>query len=168
MAGRLGAILAPLWLLALGAATAPPVAAAAIPADWITVSADSILTLKAPPGTRFRKERDTDGFVGTFVGPGFVLQLAYGAHSNPLADPRPYVAYVAQPAQIDGKPATIVSATVADPAADRRYFIGLHVPELGRSGRGALSLTISGTAATPGEEGLMLRIFETIRLKSQR
>jgi hypothetical protein len=114
-------------------------------------------------GTKFQRQTGADSFVGILVGPGFELQVDYGAYSDPLTDKSRFAAYSAQLTHIDGKPATIVRATPAGASADRRSFIGLHIAQLGQSGRGSLGLTISGPVPDSDREALVLRMFDTIR-----
>ena len=156
-------ILASLGLLALSAGVAPAKTQAAIPKDWIKISAGPVLTLAAPPGTHFQPAQGADLFVGTLVGPGFELQLDYGAFSDPLTDKSRFSSYSPKNATIDGKSATVVRAT----SLDRRIeLLGLHVPNLGQSGRGSLSLTIMGTISDAKEEAVVRQMFGTIQFTS--
>jgi hypothetical protein len=164
MSNRRRWVLTSLSLAALRAWIAPAAGAPATPADWIIIAAGSFLTLKAPQGTRFEARSGADSFLGVFVGPGFALQLDYGAYSDPLTDQSRFTAYSAQSIHIDGKPATIVRATPAGHSADLGRFIGLHFPELGRTGRGSLSLTITAVVSDSRQEELVLRMFDSIQL----
>ena len=85
------------------------------------------------------------------------------AFSDPLTDTSRFFAYSAKNATIDGKSATVVRAT----SLDRRIeLLGLHVPNLGQSGRGSLSLTIMGTISDVKQEGAVRQIFNTIQFIS--
>jgi hypothetical protein len=81
-----------------------------------------------------------------------------------LTDQSRFTGYLAQKILIDGRSATIVhAATLAGPAAAPGRFIGLHIPQLGHSGRGALSLTLSSVVSDSKQEALVGCIFDTIR-----
>ncbi len=156
-------ILASLGLVALSAGIAPAKTQAVIPKDWIKITAGPVLTLAAPPGTYFQTAQGADSFVGTLAGPGFELQLDYGAFSDPLTDKSRFSAYSAKNATIDGKAALVVRGT----SLDRRIeLVGLHVPNLGQSGRGSSSLTIMGTISDPKEEAVVRQMFGTIQFTS--
>ena len=92
----------------LSAGVAPAKTQAAIPKDWIKISAGPVLTLAAPPGTHFQPAQGADSFVGTLVGPGFELQLDYGAFFDPLTDKSRFQ-LSPKNATIDGKSATVVA-----------------------------------------------------------
>jgi hypothetical protein len=159
--GRRQLILGSSALLVL-AGDARVLAEAPVPVDWVNLSIGSLLTLAAPPGTRFEPGRGADSLVGTLVGPNFKLQLDYGVYSDPLTDQSRFMTYWAEKILVDNKPATIVHATVASPSTDPARFIGLHVPQLGKSGLGALSLTLSSVVSDSEQQGILDRMFGSI------
>jgi hypothetical protein len=150
-------------LLALFALIAPAASAHGTPAEWITISVGSLLTIKAPPGTQFQARPGADSFLGIIVGKGFELELDYGVYSDPLTDRSRFATYSAQSIRIDGKPATIVRATPAGHSTDQGGFIGLHVRQLGQSMLGSLSVTITAVVSNAEQEQLIRQIFESIR-----
>jgi hypothetical protein len=158
--------LSSLGLIVLQSWIASAVSAPAVPADWITVAAGHVLTLQAPPGTRFETRPGADSFLGVFLGAGFEIQLDYGVYSDPLAERSQFSSYKSEPTRVNGKPATLVHATPNKGSSTYRgTFVGLHVTELGRTVVGELSLTLIGLVSDEAQEALIRRIFATIRLK---
>ena len=133
---------------------------------WISLSIGSILALEAPAGTTF-KPVSGDSFVGMLTGPGFALQLDYGLYSDRLTDQSRFSQYKAEAAKIDGRAATVVQGTLKDSKTPGR-FIGLHVPNLGHSTLGTLSLTVAGTVLGEKEIPVVKRIFDTIHFVSKQ
>ena len=149
-------------LLMLGAACGP----AGATSGWISVKIGSLLTLKAPAGTTF-KTVPGDSFVGLLAGPGFALQMDYGLYSDPLTDQSRFSTYSAEPVQIDGRPAIVVRGTPKRSSTPGQ-FIGLHVPQLGHSSLGTLSLTVAGIVPEQKEITVVRRIFDTIHFVTKQ
>ena len=149
-------------LLMLGTACGP----AGATSDWISLKIGSILTLEAPAGTTF-KTVPGDSFVGALTGPGFALQLDYGLYSDPLTDQSRFSKYNAETAKIDGRAAMVVEGMPKNSKVPGR-FIGLHVPNLGHSTLGTLSLTVAGTVPGQKEITVVRHIFATIHFVSKQ
>ena len=141
-------------------------AATPIRPGWISVVVGSLFEVNAPSGSYFTKQSGADSFAGRLVGPAFELQIDYGAYADPLTDKSRFAQYSANSIRIDGKPAIIVRATLTGAAVERNTFIGVHVSELGQSGRGSISLTMSGIVSDTEREALVLEIFSSIRFKT--
>ena len=141
---------------------------ASIPPGWSTIAVGRILTLQAPAGTRFLQQAGTDSFVGTLAGPGFALDLDYGAFSDPLADLSGLQHSAVAETRIGGQPTRIVTGIAVRQADGGRYFIGVHVTALQVAGSRPISLTISGQVQGPQQQQLVRQMLATIRFSRTR
>ena len=153
------------WLMqASGSAGADATSSAA----WIRIVAGGGLSLQAPHGSRFVQGRGADSLSGTVSGPGFALDLDYGAFSDPLTSVDTFSRVAADETLIDGRPARMVFATLTRPAGNRLYFFGLHVPSLAPGVQGSLKLTVTAHLRHTRELILIRRIVETIRFEPRQ
>ena len=136
-------------------------AADAVPADWIEVAAGPMFTVKAPPGTTFERIRTGDAFAGTFHGPGFDLPVEFGYHRDAVKLPDGAKNPSEAKLVVDEKPGAITKAATADPA--HPYFIGLYVPAVENDLLGPLSLVVTGTVAKAEDQGIVERIYRTVK-----
>lgn len=144
------------------------IADVAVSGDWIRVDAGAGLSLQAPRGSRFVRGNGVDSLSGTVSGPGFVLELDYGAFSDPLTSLEAFSKVEAGEALIDGRPARLVFATLIRPAGKQLYFFGLHVPGVARSAQDGLKLTVTAHLRKRSDLVLIRRIVETLRFKPQQ
>lgn len=148
---------------AVAAAALPQVAVAAegVPSDWVEVAAGAMFTVKAPPGTTFERIRTGDAFAGTFHGPGFDLPVEFGYHRDGMKLPEGVKKTSEAKFVFDEKPGAITKASTADPA--HPYFIGLYVPDVEKDAFGPLSLVVTGSVAKPEDQGIIERIYQTVK-----
>lgn len=146
----------------------PAGAIATASADWIRVVVGAGLRLQAPRGSRFVQGRGADSLSGTVSGPGFALDLDYGAFSDPLTSLDAFGRVETHETLIDGRPARIVFARLTRPAGNRPYFFGLHVPSLAPGVQGSLKLTVTAHLRQTRELILIRRIVETIRFEPRQ
>ena len=139
---------------------------AAVPENWVELTAGEVLTLQAPPGSRFVPGRGTDSFIGRVEGPGFRLEMDYGVYSDPLTSGGSFVTVDSADTRIDGKAARTVFATSRDPVAGERHFYGLHVMSVAPSALGPIRLTVTATSHQRKLLDIVDRIVHTIRFKS--
>ena len=137
-------------------------------ADWIRVVAGGGLSLQAPRGSRFVQGRGTDSLSGTVSGPGFALDLDYGAFSDPLTAVDAFSRVETDEMLINGRPARMVFATLITPVGNRPYFFGLHVPNVAPGVQGSLKLTVTAHLRQTRELILIRRIVETIRFEPRQ
>ena len=83
----------------------------------------------------------TDSRAGRFVAGEAQLSYDHGLYSDPLNPPEGALDYQVQLRTIDGRAARRVSFRLPGPGGPVQV-VGLHVPEAGRSGMGALRLTV--------------------------
>ncbi|MDB5811872.1 MAG: hypothetical protein JWN94_3994 [Betaproteobacteria bacterium] len=140
-------------------------AAESVPADWMTVTAGDALTLRAPRGTTFVRTQSADSLTGTFKGPGFLFDIDYGLYSDPLKTTGAYTDFKTADIRIDGKAARMTLATFQKPQSGRRYFFGLHAPDVATTALGKLKLTVTAAAKDRAELELIERMIGTIRFK---
>lgn len=133
---------------------------------WVELSATGKFSLKAPPGSRLSKRAGKDSSVVVFVTPKAELLSDYGAYSNPLGGSGSPADYVAQPVRIDGREARLVTWDAGVSAAPRRYFIGVHFPNLRQSSIGPVKLTIETFVADKSDYELVKTIVGTIRFSN--
>jgi hypothetical protein len=133
------------------------------PADWIEITAEGRFSLMAPAGTTFQRSSGIDSFTGVFNAPEFALHVDYGPHSDPLDRDRGRTQYVARAISIDGKPARVVTAR--ERAAQRPYFIGMHIPALKRSAVGAIGLTLYCHVERQQEYAIIESVYRSVRFK---
>jgi hypothetical protein len=136
-------------------------AADAVPADWIEVAAGPMFTVKAPPGTTFERIRTGDAFAGTFHGPGFDLPVEFGYHRDAVKLPDGAKNPSEAKLVVDEKPGAITKAATSDPA--HPYFIGLYVPAVENDLLGPLSLVVTGAVAKSEDQGIVERIYRTVK-----
>lgn len=133
-----------------------------VPVNWPELAVERIFTLRAPPGTRFVSRTGVDSRVGTIVGPGFTLELDYGAYSDRFDDLTPYDQVSASAIDIGGKVGRLVRGRHKKPAGGNDYFIGLYVPAVAPGTPGPLSLTLTATVRRRASADLLVRMFGTI------
>jgi hypothetical protein len=135
-----------------------------MPRDWIEVSVDKVLTLRAPPGTAFQPQSGIDSFTGTLRGPDFTLDLDYGPFAALSADQSGIADYAVQDTLLDGKQAKIVSGILDAGSPTQSYFIALYVTGLRTATASRpLGLVITGRLSRPDHQTLIRGIFATIR-----
>jgi hypothetical protein len=137
------------------------------PGDWVEITVGSILTLRAPPGTVFRAQRGKDSFTGSLKGPGFDLDLDYGALRGRSA-PVPAIpaGSSTENVLIDNKPARITFRQVdRGPDLHGRYSVGLEVTQLETPGGKPLMLNLSGSADGLEQQVAVRKVFTTIRFR---
>jgi hypothetical protein len=150
-------------LVMAGAFLGGPAMSQSVPVNWVEVSVDNLLTLRAPPGTVFRRQQGVDSFTGNLTGPNFVLNLDYGPFSAiPTDQPRGAQQSV-QELMVDGKRAKVVSRI--DPGSPTpRHFVALYVTGLlTATASKPLSLVMFARVPSSDEETLIRVIFTTIR-----
>ena len=133
--------------------------------EWIELSVGHAFVMQAPPGSRFVPAAGTDSFVGEIRGPGFTMQMDFGRYSNPLSSSESLRQVQSVETRIDGRAARIVSGIFVMPEAGGRYFTGLHVPEVALTAIGPVKLTLSAAVRREPTQGVLLRMFATIRFK---
>jgi hypothetical protein len=136
-------------------------AAEPVSADWIEVAAGPMFTVKAPPGTTFERIRTGDAFAGTFHGPGFDLPVEFGYHRDAIKLPDGAKNPSEAKLVVDEKPGAITKAATTDPA--HPYFIGLYVPAVENDVFGPLSLVVTGAVARAEDQGIVERIYRTVK-----
>src|SRR5262245_13691686 len=141
--------------------TQSALAADAVPANWVEVAAGAMFTVKAPPGTTFERIRTGEAFAGTFHGPGFDLPVEFGYHRDGMKLPEGIKNASEAKFVFDEKPGAITKAGTADPA--HPYFIGLYVPDVEKDAFGPLSLVVTGSVAKAEDQGIVERIYQTVK-----
>jgi len=128
------------------------VAAIAALDNWRKVDAGPFSIL-APPGWQFHQLEGVDSYVGEFVGDGITLTFDFGGYSNSLKkEKKPE--YVVVHKSIGGRRAKIVA-----PRKPGHGITGVYL----RKVRGPNALCLWGKDLTSGQQGLALKIFETLR-----
>lgn len=136
--------------------------------EWIGLDVGAGLSLQVPRGSRFLRSSGVDSLSGSVSGPGFDLDLDYGAFSDPLASFDAFSKVEASEALIDGRPARIVFATLIRPARNRPYFFGMHVPAAAPGAPDSLKLTVTAHLRQRSDLILIRRIVDTFRFKPQQ
>jgi hypothetical protein len=122
------------------------------PANWHKVDAGPFSIL-APSRWEFHQFLGIDSFVGEFVGDGITLRFDFGRYSNSLKEEKK-PAYVVVHKSIDGFRAKVVS-----PRTPGHGITGVYFRHVGH----ATALCLWGNDLTSTQQGLALKIFETIR-----
>jgi hypothetical protein len=135
--------------------------AADVPGNWIEVAAGAMFTIKAPPGTTFERTRVGDAFSGIFHGAGFDLVVEFGYHRDELKIPDGARNPSVQKVVIDGKPGSIATGSMSDPA--HPYYVGLHVPAVENDTFGPLSLVMNGHVTRAEDQPTVERMYETVK-----
>ena len=139
-----------------------------VPADWVEVSAGTLFSVKAPPGTVFKPGQGKDSVIGAFEGPGFLLSFDYGVYSDPLDRDSRDQGYQARDTRVNGKAAKIVTAYARLRSPVRPYFIGIHFPDVEKSSLGSIKLTVSGSLEKKEDYSIVEKILATIRFQSKQ
>jgi hypothetical protein len=117
-----------------------------------------ILSLSKRPSTdsysRFALLAAVDSYVREFVGDGVALRFDFGGYSNGYLKKAKKPAYVIAYESIGGFPAKIVS-----PRTPGHGLTGVYFRNVGHSN----GLCLWGQDLTSAQQGLVLKIFETIR-----
>ncbi len=122
-------------LLSPGLAAAATGLPNSAPADWITLNAHNVFSLRVPPRTSFRWEQGIDSFASTIVGPDFEIVFDYGMYSPGLEREEHNPRYTVSSVLIDGRPSQIVAGpNLGQWGCKRRFMVGLYVPNV-TSGR---------------------------------
>ncbi len=146
----------------------PAIADGATSADWIRIDAGAGLSLQVPRGSRYVQGKAVDSLSGTVSGPGFTLDLDYGAFSDPLTSIEAFSKVETDTATIDSRPARIMFATFTRPVGNRPYFFGLHVPRVAPGAQDGRKLTVTAHLRRRGELTLIRRIVDTLRFQAQQ
>ncbi len=131
----------------LSAVTAPP--------NWHKLEAVAF-SLFAPSGWEFHQLQGVDSYVGEFMGDGVVLRFDFGGYASSCFNRAKKPAYVIAQESIGGFPAKIAS-----PRSPGQGFTGIYFRNVARS----TGLCLWGQDLTPGQQEVVLRIFETIRFE---
>ena len=129
------------------------------------VTVGTWFSVLAPPGSHVEMTKGVDSGTGRIVTPRFTLTFDYGLYGDPLDADTADTNYHATEAQIDGHSARIMSAFAPHRSADHPYFSGVHFPDLGRTGRGPLTLTVTSNLKTGDDLALAEKIYRSIRIK---
>lgn len=145
--------LSPVLAAALLLATAYPATAGGGPDNTVRIDINGRIQMDAPVSARKVPKQGIDSVVGEILGSDFACSYDFGAYSNPLigidgADETSLT--------IDGYQARIVQT----PAG----FMGLHMPEIGRTVVGATRLTISCDAVPEGRRPDIDAMFRSVQV----
>jgi hypothetical protein len=132
----------------------------AVNADGIIIAIGKVMTLRAPPGTRFLPGTG-DSAAGSLAGDGFSLSLDYGVYSDPLIRPDFGSLLRAEDVVIDGRAGRFY--LWRSPPGQPPIRIGLHVASVAPTVLGPLRLTITGLLANESSAERVAAMFRTIR-----
>jgi len=107
---RLAVIALGTLLLSVPAAFGEPVDTTA----WITLKADNVFTLRAPPGTVYREMDGIDSYVAGFDNPQFHIMFDYGMYANGLGGLSPEKGYRIEEIEIDDHKGRLITGPGAN------------------------------------------------------
>jgi hypothetical protein len=137
-----------------------------VPGEWVNISVGAVFTLRAPPGTEFRRKQGKDSLTGTLKGPGFALDLDYGLGPKSLPPVTVTPDVSVENVMIDNQPARITFRTPQKgPDPHGGYPVGLEVIQLETPGGSPLRLNLSGRAEGPEQQTVVRKVFTTIRFR---
>ncbi|WP_349741957.1 hypothetical protein [Roseateles cavernae] len=91
------------------------------------------------PATVAQQAGGIDSKAGRLHGDGLLIDYDLGLYSDPLLNRDGVSGYEEKPVLVDGRPARLVRWRQQD---SKRYFIGLHLPELRVTPMGPIRLTL--------------------------
>lgn len=141
------------WAAALLLAAPGAANAGGDPPETHSIDIDGRVQMEAPVDVKVAPKQGIDSLVGDIAGDDFVCSYDLGAYSNRLND---IEGASESRLQIDGFDARLIEATPA--------FIGLHMPEIGRSVIGATRLTISCANPPAGRRDEIETMLRSIRI----
>jgi hypothetical protein len=132
---------------------------------WTELTADGLFTLRAPPGTSYRREQGIDSVGGEFDGPGFTMTYDFGIYSGELDDAILDARYQVDKVVIDGKTATIVEGPGGGACTGpRKTLVGVHVVGFGGGFHGQPNtLAIWACADGTSEAFIVKAIYLSLR-----
>jgi hypothetical protein len=125
------------WALLLGLSAAAQTPARREVAGLFSLQMPPSIALQASGGSDSRSGQ----LSGNMSGSGLRIDYDFGLYADPLLPRDGSSAHEERALRVDGLPARLVRWRVERPAPTR-FFLGLHLPEVGRSSAGPIRLTL--------------------------
>lgn len=152
-----------LGALALVACSVAACASAATPADWQDWDLGAF-RMRTPTGLH-HVAGGTDSQAGAWTADGVRISYDYGLYSDPLNRRSAMLDYQSSAGKVDGLDARFVRFRVAESTGPVQTCSGVHVPLVGTSSMGKLSLTMLACAADADRLQPVPAMFESIRFQ---